>query len=187
MIIREAIMEASNQQAIINEDKSYEQLAKQIIETYKDSVFNLICRIISNYDDAMELTQETFLKAIIALPNFRFESSLKTWLYKIAVNIALNYKRKWKLFFKKEKSIAQYLNHNPVSPEKATVDKQLNSFIQNAINNLPKELKAIILLRDIEEFSYNEISKILNIPIGTVKSRLARARCILKKTLKEYY
>lgn len=186
MINNEAIMEVTNQQAIINEEKSYEQCAKEIIETYKDSIFNLMCRIISNYDDAMELTQETFLKAIIALPNFRYESSIKTWLYKIAVNLALNYKRKWKLFFKKEKSIAQYLNQHTSSPEKITEDMQLNSLIQNAINNLPKELKAIVLLRDIEEFSYIEISKILNIPIGTVKSRLARARCILKKSLKPF-
>jgi RNA polymerase sigma-70 factor (ECF subfamily) len=187
MIGRESTMEVSEQHISLSKEKQCEQLIKEIIEKYKDSIFNIIYRIISNYDDALELTQEAFLKAMIALPNFRFESSLKTWIYRISVNLALNYKKKWKLFHKKEKSIAQYLCYNRPSPEKSTSDNQLNAIIQKAINALPNDLKAIILLRDIEEFSYTDIAKILNIPIGTVKSRLARARCILKKSLKAYY
>ena len=105
MIERNAIMNMPESNIETSGIKSNEQIINELIKDYKDMVFNLLYRMTYNYDDAMELTQETFMKAFQALPRFRFESSLKTWIYKIAFNLALNYKRKWKLFQKKETEV----------------------------------------------------------------------------------
>lgn len=180
-------METTGQQLTAIDESSNELIIKELIEKYKDMIFNMLCRMTCNYDDAMELAQETFLKAMIALPMFRYESSMKTWLYKIAVNLAINHKRKWSLFKKKEEPLETYLRDKRSSPEEQTCCKQLSHHVQQAINRLPKDQKAMIILRDIEELSYLEISHVLGLPIGTVKSRLARARCFLKKALAAYY
>jgi RNA polymerase sigma-70 factor, ECF subfamily len=187
MIERHVAMNMAEQNIAVAEEKSSEQLINEIIHDYKDMVFNLLYRMTYNYDDAMELTQDTFLKAFQALPNFRYESSLKTWIYKIAFNVALNYKRKWKLFRKKESVEDTMLKDKDCGPEERASDNQLSEHIQHAINELPKDQKAMILLREIEELSYEEIAQILNLPLGTVKSRLARARCYLKQSLARYY
>ena len=187
MIERNAIMNMPESNIETSGIKSNEQIINELIKDYKDMVFNLLYRMTYSYDDAMELTQETFMKAFQALPRFRFESSLKTWIYKIAFNLALNYKRKWKLFQKKETEVDIELKDKDCSPEEHTSDYQLSEHIQEAINKLPKDQKAMILLREIEELSYEEIAQILNLPLGTVKSRLARARCDLKSSLSRYY
>ncbi|OGF66865.1 MAG: hypothetical protein A2Y62_21865 [Candidatus Fischerbacteria bacterium RBG_13_37_8] len=167
----------------MNEGKTCEEIINELVDNYKDMIFNLLYRMTSNYDDALELTQDTFLRAYEALPRFRYESSLKTWIYKIAFNMALNYKKKWKLFKKKDSFVDDNLMDCRSNPEEETSQRQLNAHIQNAINKLPADQKAMILLREIEELSYEEISQILNVPVGTVKSRLSRARCYLKELL----
>jgi len=166
-----------------NKLSEYEEIINDFIFKYKDSIFNLLYRMTSNYDDALELTQETFMKAFVALPKFRYESSPKTWLFKIALNLSLNYRRKEKLFENKKSDINIQAKHKDCNPEQSTSDKQMSKIIQAAINKLPLDQKAMILLREIEELSYEEIASILNIPIGTVKSRLSRARFFLKKLL----
>lgn len=166
-----------------NKLAAYEEIINDFIFKYKDSIFNLLYRMTSNYDDALELTQETFMKAFVALPKFRYESSPKTWLFKIALNLSLNYKRRGKLFENKKSEIKIQARDKNCNPELSTSDKQMSKIIQSAINKLPLDQRAMILLREIEELSYEEIANILNIPMGTVKSRLSRARCFLKKLL----
>ncbi len=166
-----------------NKLAAYEEIINDFIFKYKDSVFNLLYRMTSNYDDALELTQETFMKAFVALPKFRYESSPKTWLFKIALNLSLNYKRRLKLFENKKLEIKIQARDKNCNPEQSTSDKQMSKIIQSAINKLPLDQRAMILLREIEELSYEEIANILNIPMGTVKSRLSRARFFLKKLL----
>lgn len=187
MIERNAIMNMRERNIAISEQKSAEQIINELLKDYKDMIFNLLYRMTYNREDAMELTQETFLKAFTALPKFRYESSMKTWIYKIAFNLALNYKRKWKLFHKKESVQEIALQDKDCGPEEHASDAQLSEHIQHAINQLPRDQKAMILLREIEELSYEEIAQVLNLPLGTVKSRLARARCDLKKSLEGYY
>jgi len=176
------------QNVVISDEKSCEQIINELIEKYNTMVFNLIYKITTNYDDALELTQETFLKAFQALPGFRFESSMKTWIYKIAVNVALNYKRKTKLFHKKEDPLLDAsLKDKDHSPEENASQGQMRDRILHAFDELPPDMKAMVLLREIEELTYEEIAQVLSLPIGTVKSRLARARCYLKKSLSTYY
>lgn len=160
------------------------KIIEKLIDEYKDLIFNLLYRMTYNYDDALDLVQETFIQAYKSLPNFRYEASLKTWIYKIAFNLALRHNKKWKFFKiinfgKKNKLISNCKN-----PEDSLSEHQLSEYIQSAINKLPPDQKAIILLREIDELSYEEIAEIMNIPIGTVKSRLSRARYYLKKVLK---
>jgi RNA polymerase sigma-70 factor (ECF subfamily) len=171
-------------QETTDEKSYYETLIEKLIDEYKDAIFNLLYRMTSNYDDSLDLMQETFINAYRSLPNFRKESSYKTWLFKIAYNLALRHKKKWK-FWKFNKSInLTDLQSNCSNQEDSISNSQLYENIQIAISKLPADQKAIILLREIEELSYDEIAKIVNIPVGTVKSRLSRARSLLKTLLK---
>lgn len=149
------------------------ELYALLVKEYQENVYNLVYKMIGNIEDAKDLTQETFIKAYLYLksynPNFKFPN----WLYKIATNLCRNYKSK---HFFEENLSATYVNKNGVN--------LLKYEIYQAISKLPKEYKEIIILRHIQELSYEEIGDVLNISLGTVKSRLYRAREALKEILK---
>lgn len=160
------------------------RIIEKLIDEYKDFIFNLLYRMTCNYDDALDLMQETFIQAYKALPSFRYEASLKTWIYRIAFNLALGHKTKWKFFKIIKLDKDNKLISNCKNPEDSLSEHQISKYVQSTINKLPPDQKAIILLREIDELSYEEIAEIMNIPVGTVKSRLSRARFYLKKVLK---
>lgn len=167
---------------------------EKLINAHQKSVFNIAYRIIGNYDDANELAQEVFIKIFKSIKNFKEDSSFSTWVYKIATNTCLDElrKRKNKQVVYIDESIKsedgdfhREIKSEKYSPSEYLEKKELREFVQQEILSLPEEYRTVIILRDFQGFSYDEISKILNCPEGTVKSRINRARQRLKNIFKD--
>lgn len=168
-----------------------------LIIKYQDRVYNTILKICQNRDDAAELTQDTFVKVLEKINMFRRQSSFYTWLFRVAVNLTLNYcKRQFKLSpvsldaesqgrFEKDKERLVALLANPDGADPAVIaqQKELTQIIVKLIGQLNQEYRVVVVLRDIEQMSYAQIAEILQIEIGTVKSRLSRARAMLRELL----
>ncbi len=168
-----------------------------LVTKYQDPIFNVILRMIGNYETALDLSQETFLKAYQGLNKFREQSSFFTWLFQIALNIANSQRRYYARHphsislssntensNNTEESILEENSQNKeLFPETQLIQSEMQSLVQKAISTLPKEFKEAIILRDIQGFSYEDIVKILKCPIGTVRSRLHRGREMLKEKL----
>jgi RNA polymerase sigma-70 factor (ECF subfamily) len=132
-----------------------------------------------------------FLKAYQSLPKFRPEASLYTWLYRIATNTCIDYKRKpiFESLFdgsEEEERLVHDRSSDAPSPELLYQSKQIDQALQESLGKLSPKLRAIIILKEIEELSYEEIADTLDISTGTVKSRIARAREALQKSMKKF-
>ncbi|MEN9449091.1 MAG: polymerase sigma factor RpoE [Bacteroidota bacterium] len=178
----------------IDSNLAKEKLFEEQLLPHADALFNFAYHLTYNEEDANDLVQETFLKAFRFINSFDSGTNAKAWLFKILKNGFINeYRRK-----KKEPNKVDYediIAYQDADEEKGGVafdlredifDGMMGDEITVALDKLPVDFKTIILLCDIEEFSYEEIAKILDIPIGTVRSRLHRARNALKESLKEY-
>ena len=166
----------------------------ELVLRHKDKVYNLCYWFIGEYQEANDLAQDVFFKVFKALKNFRFESAFSTWIYRITVNTCKN--RLKSLQYRLKKKFV-HLNHtqteiNPgvqiadesSSPEIELGKKEKMTLIKAAINSLPPNKKTVVVLRDIEGLSYEKISTITQLNLGTVKSKLARARQDLREMLK---
>jgi len=186
---------ASKDVELINAFKAGEKSAfDELVLNHKDKVFNLCYWFVGDYQDANDLAQDVFFKAFKALKNFRFESTFSTWIYRITVNTCKN--RLNSLQYRLKKKFIHFNNtaakSNPgveivdesSSPEIELVRKEKSRLIQTAINSLSVEKKVVVVLRDIEGLSYEEISSATGFNLGTVKSKLARARRDLREKLK---
>ncbi|HAL45344.1 MAG: hypothetical protein A2Y12_01880 [Planctomycetes bacterium GWF2_42_9] len=160
---------------------------EKLILKYQDRIFNTILKLCGNEADAAELAQDSFVKAIQSLKDFRAESSFYTWLFRIAVNHTLNYcKKNNKVNFESlqneidentGKQLKDYLVDNKsAEPSELAAKKEVNGLVLKALEKLDPQQRAVIVLRDIEQMSYNEIAQTLDMEIGTVKSRIARGR-----------
>jgi len=185
-------MEKSEELAVINRFKNGdESVFETVIFTHQDRIYNLCRYMLGNAHDAEDAAQDTFIKAYQNLKNFRPDSSLYTWLYRIAVNTCIDYKRKpfWESLFKRS-SEGEALVLDPPSdepsPERLYESKQTGAALQAALNRLSPKLRAVIVLKEIEGLSYEEIAAALDISIGTVKSRISRAREELKRFMKKF-
>jgi RNA polymerase sigma-70 factor, ECF subfamily len=161
-----------------------------LVQKYQDRIYTLCRYMLENQDDADDAAQDTFVKAFQGLKGFTPTSSFYTWLYRIAVNTCLDYKRKFSLhslFFSagNEDHIDRFPSHAP-SPESAYAAKQSMYAVQTALNNLSKKLRVVIVLKELEGLSYEEIAEVLDVSVGTVKSRISRAREELKKIMKKF-
>jgi len=163
----------------------------EIVLKYQDKIFNLCRHMLGNAHDAEDAAQDAFLKAYQALPRFRPDASLFTWLYRIATNTCIDYKRKpvFESLFgdagEGERLVHDRASDAP-SPEKLYQSKQIDQALQESLGRLSPKLRAIIILKEIEELSYEEIADALEVSMGTVKSRIARAREELQKTMKKF-
>jgi RNA polymerase sigma-70 factor (ECF subfamily) len=168
----------------------------EIVLKHKDKVFNLCYWFLGDYDEANDSAQEIFVKVYRALKKFRLESRFSTWLYRIAVNTCKNRVKSSEYRHKKqmvrlnnpgqpEGTIAtpDILDESP-SPMMELEKKERLMLIKKAINSLPAEQKMVVALRDIEGLSYDEVASITGLNLGTVKSRLARARLDLREKLR---
>ena len=163
----------------------------EIVLKYQDRIYNLCRHMLGNTHDAEDAAQDAFLKAFQALPKFQPEASLYTWLYRIATNTCIDYKRKpiWESLFGSSgegEKLIHDLASDALSPEKLYQAKQIDQALQAGLAKLSPKLRAIIILKEIEELSYEEIAATLDISVGTVKSRIARAREDLKITMKYF-
>jgi len=147
-----------------------------LINKYQVPIYNLFLRMLHNQEDAEELTQETFVKAYEALPDFRFEYRFFSWLYRIAINLALNNLRKRKRFVG-----AEYLINIP--EEKDEKKTENSEHLKWAVDQLKDIHKAVIVLKYYQQLSYQEMAFTLNIPEKKVRSRLYDARIKLKAIL----
>jgi RNA polymerase sigma-70 factor (ECF subfamily) len=171
------------------DSKAYDGLLKK----YKNSVYNLVYRMVRDVQEAEDLTQEAFIKAFNSLASFNEEYAFSTWLYKIATNNCIDFFRKRKLqtysldkpIQYKDSEIQHEIPDPDLNPEKSILARERSHLIQEAIKTLPEKYYTAILLRHNEEKSYEEISEILNLPLGTVKARIFRAREMLNKALKD--
>jgi RNA polymerase sigma-70 factor (ECF subfamily) len=147
--------------------------------------------MVGNPHDAEDAAQDVFIKAFRNLKNFRPESSLYTWLYRIAVNTCLDYKKRpfFQSLFKRtgdgEEFEIEQLSNEP-TPERLYELKQTGYALQKCLNQLSSKLKTVIILKEVEGLAYEEIAEILDISIGTVKSRISRAREELKTKMKKF-
>jgi RNA polymerase sigma-70 factor, ECF subfamily len=166
-----------------------------IVLRHKDRVFNLCFRFLGNYHEAEDTAQDVFVKAYSSLKSFRFESSFFTWLYRIAVNTCKNKIKSREYRYKKmnagmdnpEESMgiqwAERLDDPASNPVSDLEKKEMMKALQRAIDSLPPDQKSVVILRDIQGLSYEEIADITGFKLGTLKSRLSRARNALKEEL----
>ncbi|KAA3613781.1 MAG: RNA polymerase subunit sigma-24 [Calditrichaeota bacterium] len=164
----------------------------QILARYRGPLFHMLFKMVHSKEEAEDLTQEAFIKAFRALASFNEEYAFSTWLYKIAANNCIDYLRKKRLqTFSYNKPIAskdgelqrEYADENEAT-DKPMLDTEKTHMINLAIEDLPPKYKLAIELRHKEELSYEDIAEKLDIPLGTVKARIFRAREMLKRKLK---
>lgn len=160
-----------------------------LVRRHEKAVFNLIYRLLGNYDDAAEIAQEVFLSAFKSIHQFRGEANFSTWLYRIGLNHAST--RRKSLQSSQQRHIpldgTEVIADAAVDPVKNVEHKEIQQRVQQALNNLDPEDARIILLRDLQDVPYEDVAEILDIPVGTVKSRLHRARQALKISLAPYF
>ena len=160
-----------------------------LVGKYQLRITNLCLKYTKNYHDAEEVSQESFIRAYKSLPNFRFDSKFYSWLHRIAVNCSLNYINS-KEKTKEKETITE---NTGLSDTRASDDnpddyydlEELSKKMNKVFESLSSELRDIVIMSDIEGLSYEEISHKIDIPIGTVRSRLHRARDLMVKVIKE--
>jgi RNA polymerase sigma-70 factor (ECF subfamily) len=167
-----------------------------LVAKYQDRIFNMVFRMCGRRADAEELAQETFLKALERIGQFRGQSQFYTWLFRIAANLTISHRRRGgRVRFQSlsgpeefEQSQADALTaavarKRSPAPEAAAIAAETGRKVMQALEELDDEFRLVVVLCDMEEMDYAQISDVLGVPIGTVKSRLHRARCILKDKL----
>ncbi len=164
----------------------------RIMKKYRNSIYHLIVRMVGYSHEAEDLTQEAFIKAFNSLATFNDEFAFSTWLYKIATNNCIDYLRKKKLkTFSIDKPVQALEGEQTYEiadesyvPDRRLLQHQQSMTIQEAIERLPEKYRRVIMMRHQEEKSYEEIAEELDLPLGTVKAHIFRAREMLYKQLR---
>ena len=168
---------------------------ERLIIKYQDRIYNVILKICANEDDAAELAQDTFVKVIEKISGFESRSGFYTWAFRIAVNLTLNYcKKKVKLNFgpldeggesgSAKVRLKEYLaDESSPDPVAIAQNREISALLERAIARLEESHRAVLVLRDVEGMNYEQIADVLDIELGTVKSRLSRARNNLREML----
>ncbi len=171
-------MDNITENTIIEASEGSTEAFESIYKAYSGFVYNVAFRVVNNIDEAEEVTQEVFLTVYRKLKSFKFKSSLKTWVYRIAVNMAIDYAKKKS---KQQDHTVLYENNNKLNKTIDSVSEEIEreeqkKTISTLLEALSPDQRACIVLRSIEGLSYQEIAESLNININTVRSRLKRAR-----------
>jgi len=162
-----------------------------LVERYKDSVYRFILHNVWKEDVAEDLAQETFVRAFQGLQRFRGSASFRTWLYRIALNLCIDHRRKLRASRGTHSSLQEAEAQlgpllAPPDPDRALSQEELADQVQRAIRSLPERLRNVTVLYDLEGMSYQEIARLEGCPLGTVKSRLFAARQELRRLLSPY-
>ena len=163
-----------------------------IVERHQDRLYNTIYRLVGSAEDARDVLQDVFVKAFENLLRFRGGSSLYTWLFRIAVNTSLSHRRKrrWVSMGSGGSDDGDpagrptLADPDPADPSDGLMAAETERLVQEAIGSLDDEHRTVVVLRDVQHCDYREIADILDVPPGTVKSRLHRARLLLRERLK---
>ncbi len=188
----------SQEAAIVAELKAgSEEAYAWLIGEFQQPVYGLVYRIVSDPSDAADTTQEVFLKVFRGMNHFHGESSLKTWIYRIALHEAANRRRWWFRHKAQETSIDPPEEERSAKTEEALTDhgdspfdnvahREVRQQVEEALRKVAEPYRTTLVLRDLEEMSYEEIAEVLEVSLGTVKSRLTRGREALKQQLAKY-
>jgi RNA polymerase sigma-70 factor (ECF subfamily) len=187
-----------------SEDQFLEKLRRgdalayeRLVAEHSGDVYALLYRLTTDPEEARDLTQETFLRAFQSIDRFRGDSTLKTWIYRIAINQARN---RWRWWRRRKRDVtvsldatdehrddrplaATLASDNSPSPEQETLAHEREAQLRDALQGLRRSYREAVILRDVEGFSYEEIARTLQISIGTVKSRISRGRLELRHQL----
>ena len=163
-----------------------------LVKKYQQKIMNLVSGYVKDNSEVMDVTQEAFIKAYRALPNFRNESAFYTWLYRIAINTAKNHlvaRGRRPPNTDVDASDAEMYGIAPglketASPERLLLTEELRTVVFDVIDNLPEDLRLAITLREIEGLSYEEIGETMGCPVGTVRSRIFRAREVIDEKIR---
>jgi RNA polymerase sigma-70 factor (ECF subfamily) len=169
----------------------------EIVARYKNRVHNYVSRMVGPGSDAEDLTQETFVRAYLNIRSFQSRATLNTWLFRIATNICIDFRRKTarpramtvslqRDDFDEEIETERDIPDEKYNPQIAFLNKELGVQLDDALRALPDKLRTVVLLHDIEGLAYEEIAAIADCPLGTVKSRLFNARMALRQKLAPY-
>jgi RNA polymerase sigma-70 factor, ECF subfamily len=185
----------SREAALVQRCAAGEEVAcAQLVEEHQRMVFHLALHLLGDRDEALDLSQEVFLSVFRTIGRFRGQSAIRTWIYRIVINQARNRQRWWRRRHRSDQvSLDEHLEHHgdfpapsdAASPERQLGRKQLAARIWSALEQLPFEQRTAVVLREIDGLSYDEIAFSLGVAVGTVKSRLTRAREALRAELKE--
>ncbi len=165
---------------------------EELVVLYQDRVFSHCFRLTANSDDAQDLAQEVFIQAFRAIKTFRHEADLGTWLHRITVNSWINWQRRNKklLIFSLDDpvntpdgEVIRELAASEASPLEAVEQQELSAAVRTALDRLAPEYRTVLVLREMEGYSYEEIAQILDCSLGTVKSRISRGRRDIKKEI----
>ena len=188
----------AEEQDLVEELKSgSEQAFALLLAQYSHPVYSLIARSLRDPADAADVTQEVFVKVFRNISSFHGDASLRTWIYRIALHEASNQRRWWGRHKRQELTIdapldngegetfclADALATQDASPYDCAANAEVREHVEAALRTLPEVFREVVVLREIEGFGYEEIAEILNVNLGTVKSRLTRGRAALREAL----
>jgi RNA polymerase sigma-70 factor, ECF subfamily len=163
----------------------------ELVRAYQDRVYNTVFRLLGNAEDAYDVVQDAFLNAYLSLGSFKGDSLFFTWLYRIAINTAITLKRKRRVVISLQAARGGDNVLDPADtsqeaePGRGLEQAEQEQRIQAALNRLSPEHRAVLILKDMEGQKYEEMAEILQVPIGTIRSRLHRARTELREVLEQ--
>ncbi len=180
-----------DQELVLRVQKCDKKAFDLLVLKYQQKISNLISRYIRDPHEVLDVTQEAFIKAYRALPKFRGDSAFYTWLYRIAINTAKNYlvaQGRRPPTDDVEAETAEQMDvgvrlKETGTPENHVLTEEISMTVQKAIEDLPEDLRTAIILRELEGMSYEEIANAMSCPVGTVRSRIFRAREAIDKKL----
>ncbi len=163
-----------------------QEVWNMVVDQYSRKVYNMALNFAGNSDDAADITQEVFLKVYNNIEKFKEEKSFTSWLLRLSKNYCIDYWRKSK-YNRRSLELDENLKIEPANgagtPEDAVIKRYDAIYLRKKLRLLPPDLRALIIMRDIQDFSYQEIAEHLEIPLGTTKSRINRARTKLAKLI----
>ena len=157
----------------------------ELVTKYRARIFRLVCSIVKNEDDAWDIAQEAFLLSWLSIQRFEHRASFYTWLYSVTINITRNSLRRqgWR----KDVMLSDSIPDSGLGPEKKCQHGEIRDWVNWALAELSPEQRAVVMLKELEGLQYREIAQVLNLPIGTVMSRLFYARRRLQSLLRPIY
>lgn len=191
------VKELSDHQLIEATKRGDEAAFAEIVSRYRNPLTNYLFRMLLDYEEAVDLVQETFVRVYFAIERYHTDYAFSTYIYRIATNLAISEIRKKKRrrllslsgFFQNDDNESQefHLPDEKSLPDEDLIEAERSRTIEKAIATLPDKYRAPIILREIQELSYEEIAQVLGLGLGTTKSRISRARALLREKLKQYF
>jgi RNA polymerase sigma-70 factor (ECF subfamily) len=185
--INSSCIEQDDEQLVAASKQGDQDAFALLVQRYQHRVFNLVYRMLQQYEEACEITQETFLAAWQGLSSFRGDARFSTWLYRVAYNCSLKQLEIRKRDIALQTALqAEHIIESAISDQPADAileahDRQI--LVQEHLSNLPAKYRIVLILRHLQEMTYEEMAEILTMPIGTIKTHLFRARNLLKERL----